>query len=259
MKNISIIHILILFLAVLACKCVHAQDFLVTTKGDTLTGEIKSLNYGPEKKVQLKSADKKKTVYSMFQIAYYSLDKEVFYPVKGPYGYSFMKLLKPGYLSLYSFTSQDQLTYDGLYLLKKDGRGTTVPNISFKKILANFLEDCPEVSTKIQNDEFSKKDLEKIIDAYNACIISRTNHLATQQNSISTKDKVGPWNILVEKITALENFSEKENVLEMISEVKKKISSAEKVPNFLISGIKQSVTEPTLQQDLANAINSMDE
>lgn len=248
-----------MFLAVLACKCVNAQDFLVTTKGDTLTGEIKTLNYGPEKKVQLKGADNKKTVYSMFQVAYYSLDKEVFYPVKGPYGYSFMKLLKPGYLSLYNFTSENQMTYDGLYLLKKDGKGIVVPNISFKKTLTSFLKDCPEVSTKIENDEFSKKDLEKIIDAYNACIISRTNHLTAQQNSIGTKDKIGPWNILAEKIIAIENFSEKENVLEMISEVKKKISNAEKVPNFLISGIKQSITDSALQEDLANAINSLDE
>lgn len=222
-------------------------------------GEIKALSYGPEKKVQVKDADKKKTVYSMFQVAYYSVNKEAFYLVKGPNGFSFMKLLKPGYLSLYSFIPESKMTYDGLYLLKKDGKGIEVPNLSFKKILINFLKDCPEVSTKIDNEELSKRDLDKIIDEYNACITSRTNLLTTPQNSIKTKDKVRPWNILALKINAIENFNEKENVLEMISEVKKKISNNEKVPNFLVSGIKQSVTDPALQQDLSNAVSSLSE
>src|SRR5688572_10891221 len=142
MKKVSIRHIFFLLNALLVCQCVTAQDYLVTTKGDTLYGEIKPLNYGLEKKVQLRTADKKKQIYPMVQISAFALKKEVYQPVKGPNGYSFMKLLKPGYLSLFAFQGENQVTYDNHFLLKRDGNGTEVPNLSFRKILTNFPSDC---------------------------------------------------------------------------------------------------------------------
>jgi len=257
MKNLGIIHILFLLIAMLVCKCVNAQDFLVTTKGDTIFGEIKPLNYGPEKKVLIKTADKKKTVYSMFQVSFYSLEKETYYPVKGPAGYSFMKLLKPGYLSLYGFQVENQTTYDGRFLLKRDGKGTEVPNLSFKKALTNFLDDCDQVAVKIENGVFSKRDLEKIVDEYNACINSNTSERLPVASTPSLKKKTDSWDVLAEKVKAHENFDGQENTLEMISEIKSKISKSEKVPNFLIQGLKETLTIPELQEDLQNALNEI--
>lgn len=259
MKNLGILHILFLLIAMLVCKCVNAQDFLVTVKGDTIYGEIKPLNFGPEKKVQVRTADKKKTIYSMFQVSHYSLEKESYYPVKGPSGYSFMKLLKPGYLSLYGFQPENQVNYDGRYLLKLDGRGTEVPNLSFKKTLVNFLKDCDKVATRIENGELTKKDLEQIIDEYNGCIAANTVQRVPSSGSVASKKKVDYWETLAEKVSAHENFDGKEDALEMINEIKTKLSKSEKVPNFLIQGLKETLTVPALQEDLQNALNEIDQ
>jgi len=85
---------------VLSSFCLFGQDILVTTKGDTLRGEVKPLIYGTDKKVQITEAGKKKAIYSLFQTKSYSLKGETYQPVKGPSGYTFMKLIKSGYLSI---------------------------------------------------------------------------------------------------------------------------------------------------------------
>ena len=84
---------------------------------------------------------------------------EVFQPVKGPYGYTFMKLVKSGYLSLLSFQPENQSSYDGMWLLKKDGDGIEVPNLTFEKGMKKFLSDCPALVKKIDNDVYNKKRL----------------------------------------------------------------------------------------------------
>ena len=129
-------------------RSAYAQDFLVTVQQDTIKGEIKPLLYGSEKKVQVTEPGKKKVAYPFFKVKAYSLNGEVFQPVKGPNGYTFMKLIKSGYLSLLSFQPENQTAYDGLWLLKKDGDGMEVPNLTFEKGMKKFLGDCPALGKK---------------------------------------------------------------------------------------------------------------
>ena len=157
MKNFCVIHILLFILLMLAYRCACAQDYILTTRGDSLTGEVKPLLYGPEKKVQITLSDKTKTTRSLFEIRAYSQAGETFHPVKGENGYVFMKLLKAGYLSLYAFQLDNQTRYDGLFLMKLDGDRIEVPNLGFKKFIAKFLDDCPEVADKIMEGELGKK------------------------------------------------------------------------------------------------------
>jgi hypothetical protein len=166
---------------------VSGQDFIVTIQGDTLVGDVKALTYGPDKKVQITEAGKKKVVYPFYKVKSFTVDDEVFQPVKGPQGYTFMKLLKAGYLSLYSFQSNNQNLYDGQFLLKMDGDGIEVPNITFKKGMKRFLDDCPTVTDKIESDLLNKKDLVQIIDEYNACI---TNAAASNRPVAESKPVV---------------------------------------------------------------------
>lgn len=265
MKSLSVIHILFLLIAMLVCQCVHAQDYLITTKGDSVSGVLKPLLFGADKKVQVTGVDKKKTTYSMFQISSFQFKGEAYRPVKGPTGYTFMKVIKSGYLSLMAYQLENQVTYDGRYLIKKDGRGTEVPNLSFKKILTNFLSDCNEVSAKIENGDYSKRELEKIVDEYNVCIVNKTtSQKKTDQPVVKEapivqidKTKLTAWEFLEQKVNEQAAFDSKDNVLEMIAEVKKKISRQEKVPNFLIQGLKESLTIPALQEDLNTAINQL--
>src|SRR5688500_16900625 len=129
MKKFAVIHILLFVLLMLVYQCAGAQDYVLTTRGDSITGEVKPLLYGPEKKVQIVSGDKEKTTFSVFQIRAFSSEGEIYHPVRSDNGYVFMKLIKPGYLSLYTFQLENQSRFDGLFLKKLDGDNLSVPNL----------------------------------------------------------------------------------------------------------------------------------
>jgi hypothetical protein len=258
MRSFGIIHLLLMLLIILVYKCAGAQDYVVTSKADTLYGEVKPLFYGVDKKVQLKQEGEKKVVYPMFQVRSFFYKGEQYQPVKGPEGYTFMKLQKAGYLSLFSYQLPNQVTFDGLYLVKMDGKSMEVPNISFKKAMQRFLEDCPSVADKIDKGDLSKKDLHKIIDEYNACISDNTvDHGKIIAEQKEATEAVNTWDKLEEKVKAEPDFDGKTNALEMIAEIKNKVSRSEKVPNFLIEGLKTTLTQESLQADLANALKEI--
>ncbi len=256
--EISKPYIFLTLSVILFSSSTFAQDYLITQKGDTLKGEIKPLAYGVDKKVQLTEAGKKKVVYPFFSVKSFSYKGEIFQPVKGPDGYTFMKLLKSGYLSLLSFQSANQVTYDGQYLLKRDGAGTEVPNLSFKKVMKKFLDDCPLVADKIDNDELNKKNLAQIVDEYNVCIDS---HSIDHKKVIATRNeqikKVSAWDLLEEKVKTQPDFEGKANALEMINEIKGKISTSQKIPNFLVDGLKNSLKEDVFKVELENALKEI--
>lgn len=252
LRNYSLV---IFFIVMFASSRVWAQDYAVTIKGDTLVGFLKPIVYGADRKLQVTEPNKKKTVLALHQIKSYSLKGETFKPVKGPAGYAFMKLLKTGYVSLYAFQPENQTTYDGRFLTKKDGTGTEVPNLSFKKIMSRFLEDCADVAAKIESGDLSKKELDQIIDQYNQCMNVKTSE---RQKIMATRveqgKKISAWDVLQEKVNAEATFEGKTNALEMIGEIKSKISKSEKVPNFLTSGLKSTLTQPGLQDALTQAL-----
>ena len=256
MKNLSIIHILLFLLFLLVYQFAGAQDYLVTSRGDSLTGSVKPLFYGPEKKVQITTAGRNKTSYSIFEVKSYSKDGEIFHPVKGESGYVFMKLIKPGYLSLYAYQQdQNQMRFDGLFLLKRDGKSLVVPNLGFKKYIAKFLDDCAEVTERIKEGQLSKKDLNSIVDNYNACIQNRTaDHTKFIVEQKVETTHLTAWDSLETHIQAKE-FSGKSDALEMIAEIRKKISHDEKIPNFLLEGLKNSLQETGLSAELEQAID----
>jgi hypothetical protein len=257
MRTFGIIHFILFLLLLLVYQCTSAQDFLVTIKGDTLLGTVKIL-YGPDKKVQVAQKGKSKTTLHLFQVSYYNQAGEIFKPVKGPAGYTFMKLVKSGYLSLYAFQMENQTTYDGMFLVKKDGQSLEVPNLNFKKMLKGYLSDCPDIVIKIDQGEYPKKDLEKLIDDYNACIENKSVSIqkATAVTAEKTK-KINSWDVLEEKVKAQSEFEGKTNALEMITEIKSKISKGEKVPNFLLEGLKSSLPQPELQEFLQSALTEI--
>jgi hypothetical protein len=259
MKEFGIIHILVFLLLMLIYQCSGAQDFLVTSRGDTLYGSIKPLMFGVEKKVQLIDANKKKEVYSIFQVRGYKIKEDLYHPVKGPNGYTFMKLIKGGYLSLYAFQLENQVTFDGRFLQRLDGQGIEIPNLGFKKSLISFLDDCEAVVTKIERGDLTKKDTEQIVSEYNNCIrqhSTKTKAIAVQPAPPAevTEATLDSWNTLESKVKEMTEFEGRANALEMITEIRSKISKGEKVPNFLVQGLKATLNQPELQEDLTAAL-----
>ncbi|HEX8039579.1 MAG TPA: hypothetical protein VF490_10520 [Chryseosolibacter sp.] len=254
MKKFIPLHTLPALMLALFCHVAAAQDYLLTNRGDSLAGEIRPLLYGPQKKVQVISPDKGKTTFSLFEVREYSLGGELFRPVKADNGYVFMKLLQPGYLSVYAFQQENQARFDGLFLKKMDGAQLVVPNLGFKKYVGQFLEDCPSVVQKIKDGELGKKNLMELVTLYNACVSERTiDHRQVIARIDDENQKVSLWDSLEEKVRA-RDFAEKTNALEMIGEIKNKIRQEEKIPNFLIEGLKNSLEGAGLSDELNAAI-----
>ena len=259
MKRAKLRVLLVAAVLSLPAMCL-SQDFIVTLQGDTIQGEVKALNFGPDKKVQITEPGKKKVLYPFFKVKSFSIDNEVYQTVKGPSGYTFMKLLKSGYLSLFAFQHENQNSYDGMFLLKRDGEGIEVPNLTFKKGMRRFLEDCPVVAGKIENDALNKRDLNQIVDEYNACISERTNApaaTATVVKPAAPAKSTGVWSALEQKVKAQPDFAEKENALDMISEIKNKVSADQKIPNFLIEGLKSTLDAGAFNPELEEALKSI--
>jgi hypothetical protein len=237
---------------------VYSQNYVITIKGDSLGGNVKMFNYGSERKVQVTGADKKKTTVPLFQVKSIVLDGAKFVPAKGPAGYTFMKVMKEGYLSLLAFQPENQTSYDGRFLLKRDGQGVEVPNLTFKKTLRTFLRDCDAVATRIESGEFSRSDLDAVIDEYNNCISGR--QVAVEKEITQRREqhaKLNPWEALELKVKDAPNLEGKDNALEMITEIKGKISRAEKVPNFMIDGLRNILSSPDLQPELEAALKEI--
>ena len=254
MKDIVVIPLLLFILSMLVYQCAGAQDYVLTTRGDSLTGEVRPLTYGPDKKVQIISEDEKKTSLSLFEVRAFSSDGDVYHPVKGEKGYVFMKLLRPGYLSLYGYQMDNQNRYDGLFMKKADGEGMVVPNLGFKKYVSQFLEDCPDVAARIKEGDLNKKKLTELVDAYNQCIDERTiDHRELLVRQEQQDPKINAWDSLEEKVKE-QDFSQRRNALEMIAEIKKKIERKETIPNFLVEGLRNSLKDTGLITDLEEAL-----
>jgi hypothetical protein len=260
MRTFGIFHIVLLILLLLVYQCTQAQDIFISTKGDTVTGEVKQISFGPEKKVQVTTADKNKTTYSIFQTRSFVDKGETYMPVKGPKGYVFMKLKKPGYLSLLGFQGENQTNYDALYLLKRDGSGLEVPGLTFKKMMTRFLSECPDLVARIDNGDIGRKNLEQIVDEYNACINGKTaEHDKVVARIQEQSKKISAWDILEEKVKNKEDFEGRQDALEMITDIKGKIQRNEKIPKFLLEGLKSSLSGSSLNTELENALKEVNQ
>lgn len=264
MRSFSFIHIIFFLLASLICKCSHAQEYVVTLKNDTLRGSIKPINYGPDKKVVFKDANGKKTTYPITKVRGYAVDGNVYHPVKKDQAYTFMKVIRKGYLSLYGFQVENQTSYDGRFLTKVDGTSLEVPNLGFKKLMTKFLSDCPAVTTRIEKGELRKSEIEQIVETFNVCIDSKTNGIkqslttpATSSPSTTTTESTSAWDTLEQKITAQPDFEGKADALEMVTEIKTKGSRKEKIPNFLVEGLKSILSKTVLSSDLDDALKTI--
>lgn len=260
MKTFSILHVVLLLILLLMYHCSAAQDYLVTTSGDTLRGELRPMLFGLEKKVQVKTGNKKE-VYSIFQTRFYTTGNVSYYPVKASYGYTFMELVKPGYLSILRFQPENSSIFSGTFLKKADGTGIELPNLGFKKQMTEFLADCEEISARVESGELKKSDLEEIVDGYNLCIQRRTVTVKRDiEQHFEAKSTLSVWEDLEQAVKTGDDFEGRGTVLEMISDIKNRISRKEKVPNFIQEGLRSALNDkPNLSEPLNAALAALGE
>jgi hypothetical protein len=127
--------------------------------------------------------------------------------------------------------------------------------------MRKFLDDCPTVAIKIENDILNKRDLHQIVDEYNACMQGRPaappQTAATAAKPTQPEKSTSAWDVLETKVKSEPDFAGKADALEMIGEIKNKISTSQKVPNFLIEGVKNSLNQDVFKTELENALKEI--
>lgn len=234
----------------------HAQsDYIVTAKGDTLRGKIKILVYDKLDRVQLTTAEKRK-IYTALEARTVSLKNEIYHTVNSESGIVYMKLMKGGFVSLYGFRLPGQLNYDGRFLVKKNGTSLELPNLAFRKAMAEFLNECEDIKVKIKNGDLQKKDIETIIDQYNVCVTQSTEQKTiANTNETITNEKSLTIQALMEKVEHSEDFASKKDALDLLKDIKGKAVKNETIPNYLTEGLKSYLGSiPAFSADLEKVL-----
>ncbi len=237
MKSLFVVALLSLGLNAFA-----QADYVVTLKGDTLRGKVKILTYDRLDRVQV-AAENKKQNFSALEARVVSFKGLIYHTISQGQGFRYMQLLQQGFLSLYAFRLENQSSYEGRYLAKKDGSGIEVPNLTFKKSLANFLNECPEVVERIKSGDFGKRDLTQIIERYNSCIQIITERKIEQPKQVITEkesDQMVALNSLITKVEA-SSIENKTDLLDLIKDLRSKVGRNEILPNYLLKDIKSQL------------------
>ncbi|MCZ8214800.1 MAG: hypothetical protein O9262_01100, partial [Cyclobacteriaceae bacterium] len=102
--------------------------------------------------------------------------------------------------------------------------------------------ECTGVSSQIEAGKYGYSDLNTIIDQFNQCINSNTfAQTATTINSEKAPTvKLDQWEALETKIQA-SSIAEKNDALDMVKEIKNKLSKGEQIPKFLSEALKSAL------------------
>lgn len=241
----------LIILSLFSYRAVAQTDYLITSKADTLSGEIRILSYDQLDRVQIQVGTKKE-IFTALQVLSVNKDGQEYKPLQYERKIVLMKVMKQGYLSLYAFRLPNQTSYDGRLLTKLDGTSMEVPNLAFKKILGAYLEDCETVSTQIKNGDFSRRDLEKIIDDYNECLGNKrsASPVIETPTPVIVNDATQAIASLITKVEA-EDFSSKKDALDLLHDIQTKVGKNETIPNYLSEGLKSYLSVvPALSEDL---------
>jgi hypothetical protein len=227
---------------VLCSWAAFGEDYAVTLKNDTLRGKVSIQAYGIIDHIQITSSEKKRTNLTAIQVKAVSIAGETYQPVRTDNGYRMMKLVRQGFVSVYlgrkaSTVSGQSYYYDTEYLVKKDGNSIEVPNLSFKKVIKNFLSECEAMKAKIDKEDLGRKDLDKILDEYNICINDQTK-IANAQSSVAKEDpRIVAITNLRAKIEA-SSLSTKQDALDITNDILDKALHNQTVPNYQLEGLK---------------------
>jgi hypothetical protein len=237
MKKCAFVFILLLIPILGFCQ----SDYLVTIKSDTLKGDLRILSYDVQDRVQI-SAEGKKQMITSLQILFVQKNGEIFKPVKHDNNIRLMKLIKGGYLSLYGYKLPNQATYDGRLLVKQNGSTLELPNITFKKMMSTYLEDCSSLSDQLKAGDLSRKDIEKIVDLYNECV-GKGKKAAAAAPEPETADTLlkRQRTVEVENLASLvreATFNQRQDALDLLKDIQSKIDRNENIPNYQIETLR---------------------
>lgn len=234
---------------------VQSQDYVVTLKNDTLRGAAKIMTYDLIDRVQVIEG-KKKTEFTAIQVRSVNTEKGTFHPVLTNNRYRLLKLVTPGYLSLYLARTQQGSAYEIQFLVKRDGSAIEVPNLTFKKVISSFLNDCAVMPQKIMAGEIGRKDLDQVIKEYNVCIDNQTNASKTTRAVAEDDPMLQALTLLTKKIEQASALPSQKDALNILADITEKVINNQTIPNYLSEALKGVLkdypdSQPELEKVLA--------
>ncbi|MTI39796.1 hypothetical protein [Fulvivirga lutimaris] len=229
------IYIILLFIL---SPAVYAQDWLVTTSADTLHGEIAiELPMERYEELTIKNDDSKQR-FKAYQVIEFEHKGQKYKTVKHAGVYRIMLVDSDGYLSQFRFRADQGYEFASVFLLKTDGESLEVSNLTFKKSLAKFLEDCETVVDDLENKKYKRSDLDQIVADYNSCINEKTANKLTSETTSETSTSVShPGIPIIESI--LKKIDTTSDLSAMLNDIKSKLSKGENVAGYLKSALKE--------------------
>lgn len=230
------------FIFILSTSLTFGQgDYVITTSGDSLTGKVNLLLPGKfHEEVMIKDGKNKQRLKS-YQVTRLVTKGQEYHTVKLGNIYKFMLIDKKGYVSIYRFRTADSFEFSSQYLAKTGGKGVEVPNFTFKKLIGEFVSDCPDVEEKINDKTYKRGDLEKIVDEYNSCIAAGEVYSYNQrQKQIESADEVALIDQIVEKLKGADSNNE---LITLLGDIKAKLNSGNDIPKYLKSALKDQTKD----------------
>ncbi|MEQ8905935.1 hypothetical protein [Ekhidna sp.] len=186
------------------------SDFLVTLERDTIYGQISFTQERYYDEVVIRTQSGKEN-FKAYQIISATLTGDIYQPITFNNKKIIGKLLNKGFLSHYAIKQDGGNTFDTNVLIKVGGETLIVPNIGFRKKVAEFVGDCETLSNRILDKEFGVTDLGQIVQEYNqGC-----------QNEY-------------------ENYRDLIDLSNLILEITSKLEKNENIPGHMIESLKEA-------------------
>lgn len=228
---------------------------VVTPAGRTLQGEvIIDLATSGHESITLKNEDGKKRMMA-YEFLSLAKDGEKYVPVKYGEKYRLMKVRSEGYLSLYYFRYEESYEFGTPYLYKRDGAGTEIPNLGFRKRLSDFLSECPAVAESVKAGAYKKSEPEHIIADFNACITKKT-----QDTKARASENINLWHPALKLIALVRSKVDPENeeLMTLLADIEAKIVKGSPVPGYLKNAlIRQTSDRVDLKKDVAELLERL--
>ena len=167
-----------------------------------------------------------------------------------------MREVISGYLGLYRFRTDKSYEFATRFLYKASNEGMEVPNITFKRAVANFLGECPSVQQDVKDKVYKNSNIDEMIAAFNACLNKKPQFVVEEKKEKKQKVKESKELQLIKSIT--ENLSG-ENISEelatLLKDIKGKITNGDKVPSYLKSALQEATKEySAVEKDVTELI-----
>jgi len=247
----SIVAVLI-FASAIALRA--QTNYIITTKSNTIHGTVKILSYDVMDRVSVSVGGRKQN-FTAVQVLTLHKDSATYVPVQHDKTIRFMQVLRSGYLSLYGYRQEGQTSYDSRLLAKMNGAKLDVPNIGFKRILGDFLQDCESTSAKVKEGEFERSNLEAIVDDYNSCVADQNKISHAIVKPTPAMEAVSSLRTKVER-SSLES---KKDVVDMLNDIEGRLRQKQTIPTYLTNGLKSSLAnQKDFEEDLNKLLAELD-